>query len=92
MHIIAISSSFAAAVDVLLALSVEEVCDWRVNGTDLLAVEEPSIDVLESVLGVLLITVLDVDVADNVIAEVIHHDHILNLAVLAHLLEDFFEE
>lgn len=68
MHIIAVPSSFAAAIDVLLALSVEEVRDRGINSTNLLAIPEPPIDILQRIFRVLLITVLDIDIADDVIA------------------------
>jgi hypothetical protein len=39
MHIVTISSSFAAAIDVLLAFSVHEISDWRKDSIDLLSIE-----------------------------------------------------
>lgn len=92
VHVVAVASALAAAVDVLLALGVEEVGDRGEDSTDLLALEEAAIDVVEGVLGVLLVAVLDVDVAHDVVAQVVHHDHVLDLAVLAHLAEDLLEE
>jgi hypothetical protein len=92
VHVVAVASALAAAVDVLLALGVEEVGDWGEDRADLLAVPEPAVDVLERVFGVVLVAVLDVDVAHDVVAQVVHHDHVLDLAVLAHLLEDLLEE
>jgi hypothetical protein len=49
VHVIAVASSFAAAVDVLLALGVQEVSDRREDSTDSLSIEEPAIDVLECI-------------------------------------------
>ena len=92
VHIIAISSSFAAAVYVLLALGVQEVSDRWKDGANFLSIEKPSIDVVKGVLGVLFIAILDVDISNDVIAKVIDHDHILDLSVLTHLFEDLFEK
>lgn len=92
MHVVAVTSSLAAAVNILLALGVKKVSHWGKNSANLLAVEKPSVHVLESVLGVFLIAVFDIHVAHYVITQVIHHDHILNLSVLTHLFEDFLEE
>jgi hypothetical protein len=39
MHIVTISSSFAAAIDVLLAFSVHEISDRRKDSIDLLSIE-----------------------------------------------------
>lgn len=46
MHIVAISSSFAATINVLLALSIQEVSDWWEDSTDFFALEKSAIDVI----------------------------------------------
>lgn len=88
MHIIAITSSFTATIDVLFAFSIHEVSDWRKDGTNFFAIEESTIDMIECIFRVLFIAVFDIDVADDVISEVINDYHILNLTILAHLIED----
>lgn len=92
VHVVAVATALAAAVDVLLALGIKEVSDGRVLGLDLLAVEEAAIDVLLGILGEVLVTVLDVDVADNVVSQVVHHDHVLDFPILHHLLENLLVE
>jgi hypothetical protein len=68
MHIVAIASSFAAAIDVLFAASVEEICDGGIDGINLFAIKESAIDIFQGVFGIFLITVLDVHVADDVVS------------------------
>ena len=92
VHIIAITSSFATTVDVLFAFSIQEVSDWRVYGTDFFAIKKSTIDAFQGILRVVLITVLDIDVADDVISQVINNDHILDLSILTHLFENLLEK
>lgn len=92
MHIVAVSSSLAASVDILLALGVQEVSYWWKYGTDFLPVEKSAIDIVKCVLRVFLVAVLHVNVADNMVSQVIDNDHILDLSILTHFLENFLEE
>lgn len=92
MHIVAIAASFAAAVEILLALGIAKVGDGGIVGDDLAAVVETAVDVFHGVLSVLLSGKLDVGVADDVLAQVVHHDHFLDLAEVAHLRKDVFVE
>lgn len=92
VHIVAISSSLAAAVDILLALGVQKISDRRVNRANFLAIEETAINVLQSVFGEFLVAVLHIDIAHDVVAQVIHDDHILDLTELTHLFENLFKK
>ena len=92
MHIIAIATSFAAAVDILFAFCVEEVGNRGKLGIYFFAVEETTINVLLGIFGVLLFAVLDVNVSNDMVPQVIDHDHILYLSVLHHFFEYFFVE
>lgn len=92
MHIIAIASSLTASIDILLAFGIQEVRNWRKDCTNLFAIEEPPIDILQSIFRILLITILDIDISHDMISQVIHHNHILYLPILAHLLENLFKE
>lgn len=92
MHVIAISSSFAAAIDILFAFCIEEVGDWWEDGTYFFAIEESSVNVFKGVFRVFLITVFNIHISNNVISQVIDHDHIFDLTILAHLFEDLLEK
>ncbi len=92
MHVITVASSFAATVNILFALRVHEISYRRVDGAYLFTIEKPAIDIFQSILRILLVTIFNIDVSNNVIAEVVDYDHILNLSILTHFLEYFFKE
>ena len=92
MHIIAIASSFATTINILLAFSIEEISHRRKNSRYLLPSKEPSIDVVQSILRIILVSIFDIDIPHNVITQVINNNHIFNLAVLTHFLEHLLEE
>jgi len=68
MHIVAITSSFATAINVLFALSVEEVSNRRKDGANLFAIQEPAIDMFQSIFRIFLITVFNIHVANDMIS------------------------
>jgi len=68
MHIITISTPFAAAINVLLALGIEKICNWRKYGANLFAIEKPTIDVFQCILWIFLITIFDIDISHNVVS------------------------
>lgn len=92
MHIVAVASSFAAPIDVLLAFGIQEISNWWEYGTYLFALEKSSIYIVEGILRVLLITVLYIYVAHNVITQIVNHYHIFNFTVLTHFLENLLEK
>ena len=92
VHVVAVTSALAAPIDVLLALCVEEVSHWRKDSAYFFALEKSAIDVVESVLGILLIAVFNIYVSHDMVAQVVNDNHILDFTVLAHLFEDFLIE
>lgn len=42
------------------------------------------------IFSILFITVFDINVSDNVVAKVVHNDHVLYFTILHHLFEDLF--
>ena len=92
MHIIAISSSFATSIDVLLAFGVEKISHRGKDSTNLFAIEESSIDVIESIFRILLVAVFDINIAYYVISKIVDYNHVFNLAVLTHLFEHIFKK
>ena len=92
MHVVAIAASLAAAINVLLALGVKKVGNGGELGIDFFAIEETSIDVFLGIFRVLLFAILDVDVAHNVVSQVIDYDHVLYFPVLHHFFKYLFVE
>lgn len=90
MHVITIATTFAATVDVLLALGVHEICHWGKHCVDFLAGEKSSVDVLLSILCIIFVRILDIDVSDQMVAKIIDYNHIFNLTILAHFLKNIF--
>ena len=89
VHVVAVTSALAAPIDVLLALCVEEVSHWRKDSAYFFALEKSAIDVVESVLGILLIAVFNIYVSHDMVAQVVNDNHILDFSVLTHLFEYF---
>lgn len=92
MHIVAVPSSLAGAVNVLLALSIQEIRYRGEDSTDLLTLEKSAIDIVECIFRILLVAVLHIDVAHDVISQIVDDNHILDLAVLTHLFEYFLKK
>lgn len=76
----------------LFAFGVHEICDRWKHGVDLLASKESAIDIFLGYLSVIFVWVLNVNVANQMIAEIIDYNHVLNLAELTHFFEDIFVE
>ena len=92
MHVVAVTSSLASTINVLLTLGIEEVSDRREDSADFLAIEKPTIDIVECIFGVLLVTILHIDVSYDVVSQIIDDNHILEFSVLTHLFEYFLKK
>lgn len=68
MHVIAVSTTFTTAINVLFALGIEEISHRRKMCIDLLPVEETTIDVLMRILRKLLLGVLHIYISDDMVA------------------------
>lgn len=90
MHIIAIATSFACSLYVLFAFCVQEISDRRELSLNLFSVQKPTIGILLSILCILLFTVFDINIANNVISQIINNNHILDFTILHHLFENIF--
>jgi hypothetical protein len=64
MHIVAIASSFAASINVLLTLSVHEISDRRKDGIDFLFGKNSSIDIFLCIFRIFLISIFDIDISN----------------------------
>lgn len=92
MHIIAVASSLAAPIQILLALCIAEISNWTIVCYDLPPIVEPTIYVFHSILSILLGRKFDVDISHNVVAQIVNHYHLFNLAEVAHLGEHILIE
>lgn len=92
MHVVAIPSSFATSINILFALSIHEIGDSRELSLDFLPIEETTIDILLCVFRVVILSVFDINIANNMITKIINHNHIFNFAILHHFLKDFLVE
>lgn len=85
VHEVAIAAALTLVIVVLPAPSLPEVAHWRVFGRELLACEPAPREALESALADLLVAELDVNVAEEVLAQVLDHHHLHDGTVLHHL-------
>lgn len=92
MHVIAVTSSFAGPLNVLLTFCIQKVCHWRELSLNFLSIKKSAISILLGILGVIFLTVLDVHIANNMVAQVVDNNHILNFAIFHHLIKDFLVE
>lgn len=92
MHIVAVTSTLATAIEILFTLGVAEVSDRRVVRNNLASIVEASIDIFHGIFCILFGRKLDVGVSHDMLTEVVHHDHLLYLAEIAHFREYVFVE
>lgn len=93
MHEVAKSRSRALAHFVLTTASLSEVCYWRQFSVDRSAAEPAIVQVVHSPFRVFLSAKLDVNIAHQVIAEIVAYVHLLDLAILVFTFdENVFEE
>ena len=92
VHEVAEPASLAGAFLVLAALSLPEVSDGGVLSHDHAPAVVPPIHSSHSGLSLLFVLELDVEVADHVVADVVGHHELVDLAVLCHLHEHLFVE
>jgi hypothetical protein len=92
VHVVAVSSSFAAAVDILFAFGVKEIGHRGEDGRYFLATEESAIDVVECIFRVFFIAVFDIDISDDVVSQVVNNNHIFDFPILTHLFEDILKK
>lgn len=89
MHIVAETSSSATSINILLALSIHEISNrWKFSFYFFI-VEKTTINMLHCIFCIVLVWILNIDIADNMIAQIIDHNHILNITIFHHLFEDF---
>lgn len=92
MHIIAEPPSLTTPIQVLLTLRIPKVSHRRVLRIYLLPIKVPPVDIHDGILRIVLVSVPHIDIPHDVVPQVIHHDHLLDLPVLVHLLEHILEE
>uniref|UniRef100_A0A8R7QDS9 Uncharacterized protein n=1 Tax=Triticum urartu TaxID=4572 RepID=A0A8R7QDS9_TRIUA len=92
MHEVAVPSTVAVVLLELPAGGLPEVGDGRELSNDGAARVEPPLQRLERLGGLVLLPELHVDVADEVVGEVVADVQVLDLAVLAELVEDVLVE
>jgi hypothetical protein len=80
MHVIAITSTFTAAVKILLAFGITEVSDGRIMSNYFTTIVKAAIDVLHGVFCVLFGRVFDINVANNVLTKIVYYHHLLNFS------------
>lgn len=92
MDEVAVASALALALGVLTALGLPEVSDRAVLDVDGIAVVVLASHGPQHALSLLLCRELDVQIANHVLSNVVGHDHVQNLSLLAELEEDLLEE
>lgn len=90
MHIVAISSSFTAPINMLLTFGISKICYWRKYCIYFFTSKESAINFALCILGIIFVTVLYVNIARQMITQIINNNHILNFAKLTHLFENVF--
>ena len=68
VHIVAIATSFAASVNILLAFCILEVSDWWKNCTNFFSIFKPTVDVFLSIFCVLFFSIFYIDVSGDMIS------------------------
>jgi hypothetical protein len=92
VHEVAESRSSALAHLVLSTTSLSEVGDGREFGVDWTSSKPPIVEFSSSTIGVFLATEFDVNIAHEVIAEVVADVHLLNLAIFVLQLNEYVLE
>mmetsp|Transcript_56253 Transcript_56253/g.105463 ORF Transcript_56253/g.105463 Transcript_56253/m.105463 type:complete len:301 (+) Transcript_56253:41-943(+) len=92
VHEIAVGSSIASGLVKRSAARLSEIGDRGVLGLNQLAAVETACQLHEGSLSILFVVVLHIDIADHVVAQIIHHDQVLNLAVVCQLQEHLHVE
>ncbi len=90
MHIVTISSSFASTFDMLFTLCIQKISDWRELSLYLFTVKESSIRIFLSILSVIFLTIFNIHISHNMICEIVHYYHILNLSIFHHSFKYLF--
>lgn len=92
VHEVAEPSSGALPHLVLTAAGFTEVSHRSELSVDWSSVEPAVVQVTHRLVGILLSAELDIDVANQVITQVVADVHLLNFSILLHFNKDFFEE
>lgn len=93
VHEVAEAASRALSHLILTAAGFPEVGHGRELGVDRLAVKPAVVQVNHGLFRIFFTAKLDIDVPDQVVAQVVTHVHLLHLAVLLlHLREDLLKE
>lgn len=92
MHVIAVAASFTAAVNVLFAFCVHEICHWGKYCVYLFPSEKSSVNIFLGNLCIVFIRILYVNISHQMITQIINNNHIFDFTVLAHFLENVFIE
>jgi len=93
MHKVAESRPGAFSSLVLPAASLAEIGDGGQLSIDRSSSKPSIVEVVDGLVGILLPLELDVDVADQVVSQIVAHIHLLNLSVFVLAFdEDIFEE
>jgi hypothetical protein len=67
VHIVAISAPLATAINILLAFGIKKVGHWRIDSTDLLSIEKPTVYTIQCILRIFFISIFHIDVAYDMI-------------------------
>lgn len=92
VHEVAVSPSVACALVVLTALRLPEICDRRVLSDDDLASVVPTIEPAHGRLSLIFSLVLNVNIANHVLADVISYHYLVELPEASKLHEYLFIE
>mmetsp|Transcript_70691 Transcript_70691/g.182260 ORF Transcript_70691/g.182260 Transcript_70691/m.182260 type:complete len:214 (+) Transcript_70691:625-1266(+) len=87
VHEVAVGATVAAGLVERTATGLTEVGHGGVLGLDELATVEAASELHQCALSILFVVVLHIHIADHVVAEIVHHDQILNLSVVGQLKE-----
>jgi len=88
VHIVAISTSFATTIDVLFTLGICKISDWREYCINFFTSKESAINFALSILCIIFITILHINVSNQMVTQIINNNHILYFAKLTHLFEN----
>lgn len=93
MHEVTEAATCAFSHLILSAAGLPEVCDGRQLGVNGPGIEPPIVQVFHALLSIFFSTELDIDVAHQMVTQVIAHVHLLDFPVLVfqlckHLLEE----
>jgi hypothetical protein len=82
MHEVAETRSSAFSHFVLTATSFSEVCDRRQFSIDWSSCKPSIVEIIDCTFGIFLIPELDINIADQMISQVVAYVHFFNFSIL----------